>query len=656
MRRFLRYAIQYAILATAGYFIYQTAFTRGAPPNADRATWSQRQGFVALSYGGLSVDEHEPSLIGKERLRAHLQALHQAGYRTITTADVRNFYEADKPLPEKALYLMFEGGRKDSVLFSQPALQETGFHASLYVYGSHLSGWNRFFVRARELHKIADNPFWDVDTMGFHSELINFTPQGGYAHYLTARLDGPNGTPDETQEAFDARVAADFRQAYQAIDEATGIPPLGYIFVPANTLGVSLPAALTAPIEKNLTATFPVAFTRVGDTYNSRDSDPRALTRMQVGSDWSADRLLLEIEARLPRSRYLDFSNSVRQGLWQIGVGDIAADGQSLTLTAPAGHEPFAKLRGSEGFENFQCQVATTPTAETASLVYLRYRNSGSFARIQVTPDKVSVQEKNGTSLNTIFQYVLPLDHTGPVRLCCCVKANRLLLRVDGKDVSPYPIPLTAETSRGFFALGALGDTGPRTATFTDLRLETFLPHWVQVPDVHDLAPDAARTLTGLILPATALTEDPVGDAAALVAIAAQGVGPYLDLSGADAAKVTETVNFVHKAPAAMVFAKLLRGFVLSFDAFPEAKGLAGLMKMLQNKGFSVVLRLSGPAVARLAALHDTLSPDWLLFDVPPAEDDHDMAVLKNHYDRLRMLLRVPGPAQATTITYEVKR
>ncbi|MEL7639497.1 MAG: hypothetical protein AAGU21_07620 [Solidesulfovibrio sp.] len=656
MRKFIRYAIQYAILGAVAFFVYQTTFTRGTPPARDRAAWSQRDGFVAISYGGLTVDEKENSLVTKTQLRQQLAALAKAGYTAVTTADLRDFYASGKPLPDKALYVMFEGGRKDSVLFSQPVLQEIGLHASLYLYGSHLTGWNRFFMRADEIRKVAANPYWDVNSMGYHSELLNVTREGRYAHYLTALQTGPDGQPAETQEAFDARVAEDFRLAYQSIADATGIPPLGYDFQPANTLGVSLPAELAKPVEEALKATFPVAFTRVGEAYNSRESAPHALTRLLVGPDWTADRLLLEIESRLPRSRYLDFSDSVRQGLWQVASGDITAEGQRLTVSEGDGKDPFARLRGSEGFENFLCQVKVEPTPKGAGLIYLRYRDAGSFARIQVTPDRVLVQEKNGTSLNTIFQYVLPLDHDGPVDLDACVKANRLLLRVDDKNASPYPVPLTTDTSRGFFALGALGEKPPHNAAFTDLRLTTFPPRWLQVADIHDAALGEARTLTTMILPSMALTADPVGDAAALVAVSADGVSVFLDLPEAEATKVLDTVAFVEKAPAAMVFAKLLRGFVLPMEAFPDLNALSVLVKTLAAKGFSVALRLSEASVARLAASDAPLTPDWLLFDVPPTEDDPDMARLKNRYDRSRMLFRIPGPADAPAVTYEVKR
>ena len=658
MRKFFRYLLQYAILAVFGYFIYQTAFKRDTPPVHDRAAWTQRDGFVALSYGGITIDERVTSLVSKDHLREQLQRLRQAGYQTVTTADIVAFYEQNKPLPEKALYLMFEGGRKDSVLFSQPVLTGVGFNAALYLYGDRLTGWNRFFVRRSELNKIASNPFWDVASMGYHSELINQTPAGGYAYYLTERLRGVPGGTEETEAAYDARVTEDFRLARQSIVDMTGVTPLGYLFMPANTLGVSLPEAEAAPNAAALAQNFPMAFTRVGETYNSRDADQRRLTRLQVSPDWTADRLLLEIEARQPKSRFMDFSQSVRQGLWQVAVGDLATSGERLTLAGPLGKDGFARLRGSEGFDNFLCQVKTTPPTGGASAIYLRWRDAASFVRIRTTAERVMVQEKNGTSLNTIFQYVLPQERSGPVAYDICVKGNRLLLSVDGKNVTSYPIPLLAETSRGSFALGAFDEEGATSdpAVFADLSLTTFPAHWVSAPSINDVPLGQARTLTSVVLPAETLKADPLRDAAALITAAVNGVSVYLDLAGSDPASIEETASFVQSAPGALVFAKLLRGFVLSLGGLDDLGRLDTVITALHAKGFSVALRVDAAGQARLLEADFALKPDWLLFDTPPAADDSAMIPLENRFNRSHMLFRAAASAGSPTISYDVKR
>lgn len=130
----------------------------------------------------------------------------------------------------------------------------------------------------------------------------------------------------------------------------------------------------------------------------------------------------------------------MRQGLWQVPVGELDAAGDRLTLAGPLGKDGFARLRGSEGFDNFLCQVKTTPPVGGASAIYLRWRDAASFVRIRTTAERVMVQEKNGTSLNTLFQYVLPQECSGPVVYDICVKGNlRCCCRWTAKTSPPIP-------------------------------------------------------------------------------------------------------------------------------------------------------------------------------------------------------------------------
>ncbi len=659
MRKAIRYCIQYGILAVFVFFIYQTAFKRDVPPVHNRDLWSQRDGFVAISYGGITVEDSNRVLVTKTRLREQLETLAKAGYQTVTTQDILDFYKNNKPLPDKALYLMFEGGRKDSVLFSQPVLTKVGYNAALYLYGDRLTGWNRFFVRNTELRKIADNPFWDVNSMGYHSSLINLTPSGRYDYYLTSYLLESDGKPAEAPEAFDKRVEEDYQLAASSLDKLAGKPPHGYVFMPANTLGVSLPEAIAKPNEEDLARFFPLAFTRVGESYNAREANPLALSRMQVGPEWSAERLLLEIESRMPKSSFMDFSESVKQGLWQVYFGDMGTKGQELVLTSPKDKDAFARLRGSESFENFICEVKTNPAPDGASLVYLRYRNAGSFVRVQTTADRVLIQEKNGPALNTIYQtlfrYTLPVEQTGPISYFFCVKGNRLIVRVNGTSIGSYPIPLSPETNRGSFALGSLGAGTAHAAVFSDLKLRTFPPRWVQAGQVADVPMDTAETLTTMILPAASLQADPVRDAAALVAAATNGVAVFLDMPEADKASVEDTLRFVESAPGAIVFSKLLRGFVLPLDRFEDAATLRDVAAAIHAKGYEVALRLSPRSKARLVAMDLKIDPDWLLFDLPASLEEEDMVVLRNRYDKARMLFRVFAPSGSKTVYYDVK-
>ena len=45
-----------------------------------------------------------------------------------------NFITAANSCQEKALYLMFEDGRRDTAIFSSPIIEELNYHATMFTY------------------------------------------------------------------------------------------------------------------------------------------------------------------------------------------------------------------------------------------------------------------------------------------------------------------------------------------------------------------------------------------------------------------------------------------------------------------------------------------------------------------------------------------
>lgn len=651
MRKFFRYIIQYAILVALGFGVYQTTFKRDTPPVHDRAAWSQRDGFVALSYGGILPEDGNPELISKTRLAKHLEALAKAGYQTITTEDIYNFYNKNKPLPDKALYLMFEGGRKDSVIFSQPILSRIGYNATLFAFGERLNSWERFFIREPELQTLAHSPFWGVGSMGYQARILGLSPDGKPRHYLTDYLRAPDGSPAEDQAAFDARVTKDFAQVVQTLRRANVPEPWVYVMVPANTLGNSLPEALAKPITAAIETNFPVAFTHFGDSYNSRETDPRTLNRLGVDSTWTAEQLLWEIESQLPRTRFTDFAGSVEQGLWRIKLGTLHDKDTQLLLTTEPNVEGLAELRGTKGFEDFLCQVTITPPSQGAGLLYLRYRSPESYLRLQVTTSRLLVQEKTGADLNTLFQYPFPPGHPATVALELCLKGNRLLLTVNGAQPSTYPIPLSDKTRQGSFEIGALPMPESTTTVFSGLDLTRFSHRWVQVEHMSAVPWNEAQTVTTVLIPVPPADAPRADVAASMIQAMSNGLGVYWDMTRGNAPAALATLDALESAPNAAVIRTLLQGVVVSLGQFPDNAAFCQEMARLHDKGLRVGLLLGPDAVKRLLESSLTSDPDWLLFTATPEDLGAAMTALKNRFDRKHMLFR-QTPSSGAQITY----
>lgn len=85
--------------------VYLALFTVGKykPYEPTSINMAQDKGFIALSYFGVDCVGQQP-LISEDRLVEHLAALHKQGYVTITQKDIKDFYEAGKPLSARALF------------------------------------------------------------------------------------------------------------------------------------------------------------------------------------------------------------------------------------------------------------------------------------------------------------------------------------------------------------------------------------------------------------------------------------------------------------------------------------------------------------------------------------------------------------------------
>ena len=101
-RKFLRVILEFAILLGLGYLLAMALFTfKHYVPYQERkdVPVSEDKGFVALSYFGVARTGTD-TLIAKDMLMEHLEALKQNGYETITQKDIEQYYAQGKALPE----------------------------------------------------------------------------------------------------------------------------------------------------------------------------------------------------------------------------------------------------------------------------------------------------------------------------------------------------------------------------------------------------------------------------------------------------------------------------------------------------------------------------------------------------------------------------
>ena len=115
--------LQIFILTALGMVFFRTVFYVPKFKEPDRSSWTGHDGFVALSFPEVSEDE-QPGKISKQQLEKYLEALHREGYAAISQQDIVDYYLDAKPLPQKAVFLLFEGEGKNFTQYVIPFLEK----------------------------------------------------------------------------------------------------------------------------------------------------------------------------------------------------------------------------------------------------------------------------------------------------------------------------------------------------------------------------------------------------------------------------------------------------------------------------------------------------------------------------------------------------
>jgi len=475
-----------AVLALVVVFIYGVRH-RVAPPHYEPQTWRNWDGFAAISYLGVERKGGGRSPT-PERFKEQMEALRAAGYEAITTRDIAAFLKGEKPVPARAVFIMFEGGRKDSFVRGTPALRKAGMIATSFVPTSVCRLWSSFFVKAADLKYTAKDPHWDIGSMGDQANTeIPTDRDGGQGHFLSRRMW--TGNDWETEAAFTQRVTTDYERSRNWLNKLIGRPVSAYVY-PFSDAGEGRGAYELASrvnqeaVEKN----FELAFTRVGDVYNEVDSDPYTLSRFLVPADWSGRRLVTELERAHPQ--LASMKGFVHPYNWRIS-GAAKVDKDRMELGAGA----YAWLYGRGSWRDVDVQATLTPSPKGVAAVYARYDSLYTYMRVAFGDGKVRVQERLRHQFHTLAVCDLGAQALS-AKVKVHLKNNRGWLWVNDKPVIG-PFPLGRIRRSGDIGFGAEGGVG----VVTDFAATPLPPVYAMVGACQQVSLAMRGEVRGILVP-----------------------------------------------------------------------------------------------------------------------------------------------------------
>ncbi|MFB9277293.1 polysaccharide deacetylase family protein [Cohnella cellulosilytica] len=505
-RKKIKTAIQLVLLALVGYILFHALVDVERYKEPERSEWTSDQGFVALSYFGVSRTG-TPKLISKRELDKQLKALKDQGFVAVSQQDVLDYYREGKKLPDKALFLSFEDGRNDSALFAQPLLEKYNFKATFLSYANKMGNGERKFLQPKEMKKMTRNGYWELGSNGYRLAYINIFDSEGrfvgmkdeselrnkmkidyYNHYLMDFLRDEEMIPTETRSEMEARITEDYRLMEEIYTAQLGFVPNVYMIMHANALGQGMNRLVTAANEAEIKRIFKMHFNRDGVAFNGKNGDLYDLTRVQPAAYWYTNHLLMKIAADTGQRMQFLTGDAKRAKDWTLVGGAAEFIDNRIALTSLPAAPGTLVLNGSEGYRDVELEATLTGNVVGRQSIYVRYdRERNSFVRISLDNNQVTVEQKKaGQDVERLVQLELdepdwketdlalnkatvyskaqtseldlteetryPVNIAGKRKLAISVSGSELRVTVDG-NVQTYESPIDDGISAGSVAL-----------------------------------------------------------------------------------------------------------------------------------------------------------------------------------------------------------
>ncbi len=470
----------FVIVALLTFAIKATFFQDKYQPYTGKMSDNQETSFIAISYFGIDRGEVQ-SLLDRELLEEHLEALYNSGYVTITQQDILDYYNTGKTLPEKALFLMFEDGRKDTAIFAQNAIEKFNYKATLLTYAMNLNIDDSKYVSATNLKTLSNNSYWEVGTNGYRLAYINITDKDEnyydfldtygyqelgdqvktYNHYLMDYIRDMYEIPKESFEEMEVRIKYDYQKLREDYLSALGEVPALYALMHSNTAGFGSNERVSNVNRDEILTTFSINFNREGNALNNPNSSLFDLTRLQPQEYWSANHLLMHVERDSGKGVVFTVGNEELAKQWTVISGVAEYKDTEIILTSP--YDKIAQISFNEKCsKDVQIDVILNGQMLGEQAIYLRADKSlQTYVGVRVQNNILKIIEKanQNTKENTLYELDLntlinnePTDQEeihlrdfASNKLSIVLVDDQFSLVVDGQEVSKVKVTSTVE-------------------------------------------------------------------------------------------------------------------------------------------------------------------------------------------------------------------
>lgn len=393
-KKFIRSILQFIILLILMGFILNTILNFGKYEHFDTVSNIDNpndKGFIALSYFAVDRDGTN-TMISTQRLEEHFEALRKNGFITLSQKDIENYYNNHGLIPEKAMFLMFEDGRKDTAIFASPLLEEYNYIGTILSYGNKFEEKDPKFLSTKDLKKLEESTFWEMGTNGYRLSYINVFDRydnylgelhpdeysqlnkyigRNYDHYLMDFIRDKDNIPKENFNEMKERIKADYELMKEVYDNELGELPKVYALMHSNTGQFGTSKNSSGINEELIEKYFIMNFNREGYSLNRRESSIYDLTRMQPQAYWYPNHLLMRIQDDINEDMiFVEGEPNIKKD-WEVIIGATEFRESSIIITSEPEDRGLIRLKNSE-YQDYALHTTLTGNVLGSQKIYLR--------------------------------------------------------------------------------------------------------------------------------------------------------------------------------------------------------------------------------------------------------------------------------------------
>jgi hypothetical protein len=423
----------------AGHELPKLLASTGAPTQSVSAS-IENQAFLALTFG--KVSNHPGLAISVNSLKDDLNAIKQAGYHTLSLAQVNRWRTTNnESLPSNPVLLTFEEANRETIEIVDPLLARLGMTATVFVDVAELEQANIHLVSWHKLELMAKSGRWEIAVSAC-----------------------PNG--DDQGFANPALLAQKLSQQRQRLEQRLQIPVLvadcSRAWNPAYGDGAVIwPQTLTE-------AGFSMGFVAAASGANYHVDSPANLKRIRVSRTWAPAELVSHLNNNQPRrTEFVDqFDSALSASAWIVDRGEMTLEPGNLRLTnSPNEQGALISLAGTEKWRDadVEVQLAALPTGQ----FWLSLRNDPHRAsiRLGIANGQVLLQESLATDVHRQLASVDAAD--GPLRLRLRVVGKGAMAYLNDQPLTQRPIAMPEGAEQGPVSL-AVWQPESETADLTE--------------------------------------------------------------------------------------------------------------------------------------------------------------------------------------------